>query len=166
VNPNVTVVSLTDEQVARRRDRLTDFLDVWGDLRVLDAGADLERRLLEFALESPGEALPTEIKVRYREYYRRGRPRMWNFVKYHYEYLDLRRSRRLAYHLHDIGSRPLVPHAHCEPAEDLEDSESPHHLRAVELDLQEAHRQFMRLWASDTAPDCAVFLPLEVTRVV
>ncbi len=78
----------------------------------------------------------------------------------------LARSRRLAYHLHDVGARKLVPHAHCGAATALTDAEGAHHLRAVELDLREAHREFMTLWASDTAPDCAHFLPLEIVRDV
>jgi hypothetical protein len=39
-----------------------------------------------------------------------------------------------------------------------------HQLRAVEMDLREAHEDFMRLWAADRAPDCASFRPLEISR--
>jgi hypothetical protein len=155
---------LSDGEIRKRRDRLTDFLDVCGDLRVGDYGSAGVRRLLEFALDAPGQDLPVEIKARYREYYRRARPGEWHLAKYHYECFDVARGRRLAYHLHDIGTRRLVAHAHCEDATDLAEVEGSHHLRAIELDLREAHSEFMALWASDTAPDCNRLLPLGITR--
>ena len=161
------LVDLTDVQLRARRDRITDFLDAWGDLAVTDMGAHTDSRLLEFALECPGLALTTEIKARYREYFRRGPRGGWDLAKYHYEYLDLARSTRLAYNLHAIGLRPLVPHAHCDEATSLPGDRSRddrHRLRAVELDLREAHEEFMRLWAADRAPDCAGFRPLEISR--
>lgn len=159
----MTFAALSDWQLNQRINRLVDFLDVWGDLTVGDAGGALDRRLLEFALEAPGEGLPVQIRARYREYYRRGK-RGWDLAKYTYEYLDVVRSRRLAYHLHDIGPGALVPHAHCEDASALGNEESPHHLRATELDMREAHEEFMHLWASDVAPDCTAYRPLEVVR--
>jgi hypothetical protein len=159
-------VALTSGQLRRRRDRIEDYLDVWGDLRIADDGAAGNRRLIEFVLDAPGLELPVEIRARYAEYYRRLASGEWSLAKYHYEYLDLGLGRRLAYHLHDIGTRVLVPHAHCEPATEFDDEEGPHHLRAVELDLREAHEQFMRLYAVGRAPDCGSFLPLEITRMV
>src|SRR5664279_2488545 len=139
-------MDLSDGQLNTRRDRLTGFLDAWGDLVVTDLGRETGSRLLEFALECPGVALAVEVKVRYREYYGRGRAVGWAIAKYHYEYFDAVRSKRLAYHLHDIGSRTLVPHAHCEDAAGLpaeRSAEGRHQLRAVELDLREAHEEFM-----------------------
>ena len=159
------VVVLTDGQVHQRIDRLTAYLDAWGDLIVSDSGRRTQRRLLEFRLEAPGAALPVEVRLMYRECYRRGRDG-WDIAKYHYEYLDVTRGKRLGYHLHDIGSRNLVPHAHCQEAVDLEweTAEGPHHLRALELDLREAHEEFMKLWAGDRSPDCESFRPLDVPR--
>lgn len=161
------LVGLGDAQLRTRRDRLADFLDAWGDLVVTDIGAQSSSRLLEFALECPGLALPAEVRARYREYYRRGPEGDWALAKYHYEYLDLARSTRLAYHLHDIGPRPLMPHAHCAEATSLPGDrprDDRHQLRAVELDLREAHEEFMQLWAADRAADCASFRPIEINR--
>lgn len=155
---------LSGGQVRKRRDRLADFLDAWGDVRVLDLGGDRDRRLLEFALEAPGHDLPVDVRARYREHYRRTPSGDWHLARYSYEYLDVRRGARLAHHLHDIGPRPRVPHAHCEDAVELATREGTHRLRAVEIDLREAHVQFMRLYASDSPPDCAAFLPLEIRR--
>jgi hypothetical protein len=157
------MADLREGQVRDRRERLADFLDAWGDLRVRDLGGDRDRRLLGFSLEAPGRDLPVEVRARYSEYYRRHRGG-WRLAKYHYEYLDIAWARRLAYHLHGLGSRPLVPHAHCEDAAVLSSDEGTHHLRAVPLDLREAHMQFMRLYASDSPPDCSAFLPLEIRR--
>ncbi len=156
--------ALTSGEIRTRRDGLSDFLDAWGDLRVSDLGGLGTRRSLEFALEAPGQGLPTDVKVRYSEYYRRTSGD-WDITKYHYEYFDIGRGKRLAYHLHDIGPRRMVPHAHCEDSTELASQEDAHHLRAVELDLREAHQQFMKLYASDSAPDCAEFLPLEISRI-
>lgn len=160
-------MALTDVRLRARRDRLTELLDAWGDLVVSDIGAQTSTRMLEFTLECPGLALPIEVKTRYREYYRRETGSGWDLAKYHYEYLDVVRSTRVAYHLHDIGSRKLVPHAHCGEARSLPSERSRddrHQLRAVELDLREAHEEFMQLWAADRAPDCACFRPLEISR--
>jgi hypothetical protein len=155
------VAEFTERQVRDRRERMADFLDAWGDLHVLDLGGDRDRRLVEFSLEAPGHDLPVEIRTRYGECYRR-RGGRWLLAKYHYEYLDFARGARLAYHLHDIGPRRLVAHAHCDDATTFSTDERKHQLRSVELDLREAHLQFMRLWASDRPADCAAFLPLEV----
>ncbi len=160
-------MSLSDGQLRSRRDRLADFLDTWGDLVVTDIGARAETRLLEFVLDCPGIDLATEVQPRYREYYRHGSGGGWELAKYHYEYLDVVRSMRLAYHLHDIGPRVLVPHAHCEAANSLPGERSRdgrHQLRAIEVDLREAHEEFMRLWAGDRGPDCASFRPLAIRR--
>lgn len=156
----------TSGQLRKWRDRIEDYLDVWGDLRITDDGAAGDRRRIEFALEAPGQDLPVEVRARYAEYYRRQSSGEWLIAKYHYEYLDIGHRRRLAYHMHDLGSRVLVPHAHCGPATDLDERESLHHLRAVELDLREAHQQFMGLYAAGRAPDCGAFLPLAVPRRV
>jgi len=160
----VSPTPLTNGQLHARRDRLTDSLDAWGDLRVSDLGGAGERRLLEFYLEGPGTELPIEIKARYREYYRRGRTDDWQIARYTHEYLDVARGQRLAYHLHDIGSRRSAPHAHCGSADNLADAEVTHHLRAFEFDLREAHEEFMELWASNAFPDCTRFRPLDIRR--
>lgn len=157
----------SDAQLRVRRNRLTDFLDAWGDLAVADIGSRTNARMLEFVLECPGAELPAEVHARYREYYRREQGSGWDLAKYAYEYIDVNRSRRLAYHMHDIGPRHRVPHAHCEGAKSLAGERSRddrHQLRMVELDLREAHEEFMRLWAADRAPDCARFRPLDIRR--
>jgi len=104
-----------------------------------------------------------EATALYREYFRRTSRDVWAIAIYTYEYRDYVRSARLAYHLHDLGSRSLVAHAHCEEETDPADEEAMHR-RAMEYDLLEANGIFMKLYASDTAPDCSSLLPLEITR--
>jgi hypothetical protein len=98
--------ALTGGELRRRRDRLADYLDAWGDLRVNDLGSGGTLRLLQFALEAPGESLPIEVRAVYREFYSRRRDGDWDIAKYTYEYLDLSCTKRLAYHPHDLGTRP------------------------------------------------------------
>lgn len=161
-----TVVALSPGQVRSRRDRIGEYLDAWGDVRISDDGAAGSRRLLEFALVAPGGDLPTEVRARYREYYRGQPGGEWLIARCEYEYLDVARAKRLAYHIHDIGSRKLVPHAHCERATALADVEGSHQLRAVGLDLRDAHEQFMAFYAAGREPDCRTFLPLFVPRTI
>lgn len=159
----VSFASLTDGQIEKRFTRLIDFLDDWGELTALDAGGALDRRLLEFSLEAPGDGWPAQVKVLYREHYRRS-GKTWDIAKYTYEYFDVARLQRLAYHMHDIRPRVLVAHAHCGGARGVDEAETSDHLRATEMDLREAHHEFMSLWAAESAPDCGAFRPLEVDR--
>ena len=120
--------------------------------------------MVEFQLTAPGDELPVEVLALFREYYRRTADGPWELDKYTYEYLDASHGTRLGYHMHDLGPARHVPHAHCEEAADIPDAERSDHLRAVELDVLEAHAEFMRLWASERAPDCSGYLPLAVPR--
>lgn len=139
-------------------------LEHWGDVVARNLGAGRNRRLIEFRLEAPGDDLEADIRGLYREYYTTVEPNRWELEKYTYEYLDLARSARLAYHLHDLAGRRLVPHAHCETADDIPEIERSPHLRAIEYGLREAHAEFMRLYAAELEPDCAGYLPLAIDR--
>jgi len=162
--PTASLVSLSDGQVRTRFERLTTFLDHWGDVEAFDLGRNQPVRLLEFRLSGPGAELAPEIQGLYREYYRREVRGDWAIAKYTYEYLDLLRGWRLGYHLHSLSGTERVPHAHCERADTIPETERSGHLRAHEFDLREAHQEFIRLWAAGTAPDCSRFLPLAIQR--
>ena len=159
-------VALAPGQLRRRRDRIADYLDVWGDLTIDDAGEATGWRRLEYLVRAPGHDLPDEVVVRHRESYRMTKRGDWLIAKYTYEYLDLLRGRRLAYHMHDLGRRQRVPHAHCGAADSLDDDDDRDHLRAVELDSREAHTIFMQIYASGSELDCSSFLPLDVSRTM
>lgn len=162
--PAVVFVALTDSDVRARFERIVSHLDRWGDVVASDNGRARVRRLLEFSVVAPGGGLAAEAKELFREYFERNRPGEWEIVKYTYEYLDVGRGARLAFHVHDLDTRKRVAHAHCEDAFEIPDDERSAHLRAVEYELREAHDVFMRLFAADEPPDCGSFLPLEVDR--
>lgn len=162
--PAVVFVALTDSEVRARFERILRHLDHWGDVVAMDAGRARQRRLLEFSLLAPGGSLDVEAKELFREYYELNRSGDWDVVKYTYEYLDVARGARLAFHVHDVGVRKRVAHAHCEESFDIPDYERSPHLRAVEYELREAHEEFMRHLAAGEVPDCRSYLPLEVDR--
>lgn len=162
--PTVVFVALTDAEVRARFERIIRHLDHWGDVVATDSGRRRDRRLLEFSVLAPGGGLIAEAKELFREYYRRSSSGDWEVVKYTYEYLDIQRSRRLAFHVHDLAGRKRVAHAHCEDSTDIPETERSAHLRAIEYEAREAHAVFMRLYAAGVAPDCDDFLPLEVDR--
>ena len=164
MSPAVEFVALSDGQIRSRFDRLLRHLDHWGDVVATDAGRLEDRRMLEFAVVSPGGDLDVETRELFREYYQRNRAGVWDIVKYTYEYLDVVRGVRLAFHVHDLGGRRRVAHAHCEESFDIPEDERSAHFRAVEYDLREAHDVFMRHYAAGIAPDCSTFLPLAVNR--
>lgn len=139
-------------------------LEHWGVVRAHDDGATRGRRLLEFELIAPGEDLRPEVRALFREYYDRDRSGDWDLVKYTYDYVDLGRSWRLAYHFHAVGASAPIAHAHCERSLAFTTVETAKHFRAVEYDLREANAAFMRLYAAGRPPDCDDLLPLEVDR--
>lgn len=160
----VDFASLTRGELRQRRDRLTDLLDAWGDLVVRDQGEGRGVRLVEYTLTAPGSDLPVDVVTVYREYYRRDAAGGWLIDKYTYEYRDVRRRRRLAYHVHDIEPDKQVAHAHCGALGASDEPEDGHHLRATEVDLPEAHQEFMRIYGAGTVPDCGAFRPLRIQR--
>ena len=161
--PAATFIDLSNGQLRARFSKITAHLDSFGDVQAESLGGAGDRRLLQFGLTAPGYPIEREATALYREYFRRTSRDMWAIAKYTYEYRDYVRSARLAYHLHDLGSRALVAHAHCAEEADPADEEAMH-LRAMEYDLLEVNSIFMKLYASDAAPDCNSFLPLEMMR--
>jgi len=164
VAPGEVFVSLTASEIRARFERIVSHLDHWGDVVAKDIGRARRRRLLEFSVVAPGGGLATEARELFREYYELKRSGMWEMMKYTYEYLDVARGARLAFHFHRLGDGKRVAHAHCGDAREIPDDEGSAHLRAVEYELREAHDVFMRHWAAGEAPDCESFLPLEVDR--
>ena len=157
-------VALSDGQLRSRMDKLSKHLDNWGDVEIQVVGRRV--RMVEFRVSSPGYPCAEEAQSLFREYYR-WESDEWQIAKYTYEYRDVRRGTRLAYHLHPLGGTELVPHAHCgsgeEPDEgDLDDGD---HRRATVYELIEANAIFMRLYSADLDPDCSSFLSLELPPV-
>lgn len=151
---------LSDAAVRQRLEAITRHLDNWGDVIPIDSGRLRIRRLLEFELTAPGGDLDPEVRLFFREYFDRTEFGDWELRKYTYDYFDLRRNRRLAFHLHPLGSPSATVHAHCGSGRPTSEEPSEH-FRAIQYELREAHEEFMRLYARDEAPDCRALWPLE-----
>lgn len=140
----------------QRKITIITTLDHLGELAVADSGRARRNRLLQFVLRAPGHALPERAIFVYSEWYAR-LPRGWRIMRYHYDYVDRRSGARLGYHWHPVTRRSAVHHAHCEATLGLPVSE---HYRWYEIDLLEAHDEFVRRYASDERIDCSGFRPL------
>jgi hypothetical protein len=104
----------------------------------------------------PAGPYPPSHASKYEEWYKRDRTG-WRLARYHYDYWDTVRSGRLAYHWHWLARRDPVHHAHCETS-----SASPAHAhyRFYEMDLLEAHADFVTLCAAEEPIDCSRLRPL------
>ena len=78
--PSVEFVALADGHIRSRFERILRHLDHWGDVVATDAGRLEDRRLLEFAVLSPGGTLAVEARELFREYYKRNRTGGWDIV--------------------------------------------------------------------------------------
>jgi hypothetical protein len=125
-------------------------------MRLEDAGRKSGQRHIRFAVDAPGAMAPGLARFKYEEWYERDRAG-WRLSRYHYDYWNRLHGGRLGYHWHRLDRRDATDHAHCEPP----DSESaPGHFRFYEMDLFEAHEEFIRLYASEEPIDCASLRPL------
>jgi hypothetical protein len=131
-------------------------LEDFGDLTVTDSGSAGATRRLRLELHSPGYDLADLALLKVEEWFAWKDPD-WVLEKYHYDYLDLSNSARLAYHRHDLGGAPNVVHAHCGP----DFTAATEHLRATDIGLFEAIDDFLELYGGDLEVDCADFRPLE-----
>jgi len=140
----------------QRKSTIATVLDHIGEVEIVDAGRLTRDRALRFEVRSPGHGLKTLATFIYAEWYHRV-ARGWRLTRYHYDYIDRRARGRLAYHWHAVGRRRDVYHAHCE--ERLGTARFEHY-RAYELDLLEAHADFVTLFASDQLVECSGLRPL------
>lgn len=140
----------------QRKTTILSILDQLGDVELVDSGRARRDRRLRFALAAPGHGLSDEAEFIYTEWHRRV-SRGWRLTRYQYDYLDVRRGGRFAYHWHALKRRSPIHHAHCEGR--LGAATNPHY-RAYELSLLEAHEEFARLYAADRRVDCSALRPL------
>lgn len=135
----------------QRKTSIIASLDHLGELEVADSGRLRRNRLLRFELRAPGLALPEQALFVYSEWYARV-PQGWRISRYHYDYLDRRAGSRLGYHWHPVTRRSPVHHAHCEETLGLPAAD---HYRWYEIDLLEAHDEFVYRYASEERIDCS-----------
>ncbi len=115
---------------------------------------------MEFEVDAPRVPLSASARVRYAEVFRAD-DLGWYLDKYHYDYLDFLRGGRFAYHRHDVGGQAAVFHIHCEPTGG---SAAEKHHRAYEVDLLEAHDEFVERYVSDKPVDCRGERALTIQR--
>jgi hypothetical protein len=119
-----------------------------------DLGSSTRVRKIAVELIVPGQQgdprLPDEARFSYQEWWRTT-ALGWVRVRYAYDFFDLVHSGRRGYHLHPIGGRAAVPHAHCVPPGGAGEER---HYDAYEVDLLEAHEAFEVQYASGRPIDC------------
>lgn len=140
----------------QRKTTIIAMLDHLGDLKVVDEGRKRGNRLLRFEVRAPGHGLADHALFVYSEWYARV-PRGWRISRHQYDFVDRRAGGRLGYHWHPVTARRAVHHAHCE---ERLGAPKVTHYRWYEIDLLEAHDEFVRRYASEQRIDCSGLLPL------
>lgn len=143
----------------QRKTTVLTVLDHLGEATLVDSGRSERNRLLRFEVQAPGHGLTIDGTFIYVEWFHRVAGG-WRLTRYQYNYLDRRHQGRLAYHWHSVTRRRSVHHVHCEEQLGVTNIE---HYRAYEVDLLEAHEEFVRLYAGGTAIDCSGLRPLITT---
>ena len=143
--------SLDDHAFEQRKATLIAKLDDLGDVTGEDSGARTGMRRLELVASAPGAELDPLAEFEYTELFRRTPTGRWAPVRYAYEYRERPAPGRRAYHWHDDRF-----HAHCL---DRERPDRDHHFRATEVDIFEAHEEFVRLHASSDKVTCEDLRP-------
>lgn len=145
-----------DHAFEQRKATILAILDRLGEVKIGDTGKAVPERAILFELDAPEHDLTATGRFRYREVFRRDGDG-WILMSYTYDYLDLERGGRWAYHWHALPGRSGVFHEHCRPPSGRP---SVSHFRAYEVELLEAHEEFARLYASDSPIDCTGLRPL------
>lgn len=134
---------------------MTARFDRLGETTIRDAGGATNYRWIQWIARSPypeGEM----GRFQYDEYYERS-DGGWQMVKYEYDFLEMKRTSRLAFHMHPVAEPAPTPHAHCEPELGAPEHE---HYRYIELTIYEALEEHEKWWATDTDLTCERLRPL------
>jgi hypothetical protein len=148
-----------DHAFEQRKATILAILDRLGEVQIGDTGKAVPERAILFELDAPEHDLTATGRFRYREVFRRdgdGDGDGWILMSYTYDYLDLERGGRRAYHWHDLPGRSSVFHEHCRPPGARP---SISHFRSYDVDLFEAHEEFAMSYASETTIDCTRLRP-------
>ena len=144
----------------QRKATVEAILDHLAPIRGEDGGKLEDVRRFEVVVDSPGAPFAAKVRFRYLEWWT-SEGRGWRRAKYQYDYIDLVHRSRLAYHRHDLAGEPDLHHIHCEPSGGRR---LARHFRAYEVDLLEAHEDFVALYVSGQVIDCAGLRPLQATQ--
>ena len=92
---------------------MTARFDEIGETAARDEGAATGYRWLQWGAVAPYVGLELG-RFQYDEYYQQ-QGGGWAMVKYAYDFLEVRRDSRLAFHAHRVHRPEPTPHVHCEP---------------------------------------------------
>lgn len=149
------MIWLSEAAINQRAVEMTARFDDIGETVARDEGAATGYRWLQWGVVAPYAGLDLG-RFQYDEYYQQ-QDGGWAMVKYAYDFLDVRRESRLAFHAHPVYRQEPTAHAHCEPEQG---KPAHHHYRFDELTIHEALEEHMKWWASDTDLTCADLRPL------
>jgi hypothetical protein len=150
------VTDLGRHRFVQRIATVVAILDAVGDLDLTDDTRRKGRaRHLMFEANAPAVGLQAAT-FRYEEWWDHSRTR-YLLSRYHYGYWDPANGGMLAYHWHAIRGRNPIYHAHCQPPAG---SSAGPHFRYYQMDLLEAHEEFVRLYAADRLIECSGLRPL------
>lgn len=147
---------LDNHAFEQRKATIIAILGNVGELNIDDSGRRGSDRRFAVQVDAPGDGYPSLALFDYHEWFVNADDD-WQIDRYHYDFIDRVRGGRLAYHLHEIGPERRRAHVHCEPAAGMP---SISHFRAYEVDLLEAHAEFLGIFASGTPIDCSGLRPL------
>ncbi len=151
---------LTGHALHQRTTTIQSVLEAIGSVEFEDAGGQAAIRRQRWLVTVPGVLdLADEALLKYEEWFEAD-GRAWLLLRYHFDFFDLTRGGRFAYHLHDLPGRGVVPHIHCRPAGSEPKAAQVAHYRAYEIDLLEAHERFAAILAAGAPIICVGLLPL------
>ncbi len=128
------------------------MLDRVGESEIIDEAPTDDRRAIVARAHAPLDPPFAHAFLEYKERYERLADGSWRLTAYRYEFQQRPPPGRRAFHWHE----PWAYHSHClDPrAPDTDD-----HYRGYEVDVFEAHAEFLRLYAAGTI-DCSGLHPL------
>lgn len=129
------------------------LLDRIGEARWEDIGSKDRTRVLSVATYAPLDPPYENALFEYTEIYERAGKAAWRRIEYLYEFQQRPPPGRRAHHLHP----PFGHHAHCV---DPRQPEPDDHYRDVDVDVFEAHAEFLRWYALGQPMDCFGLFPL------
>ena len=148
---------LSEHDLHQRAASALALLDRLAEAEATDTGTAGDKRVITVRANVPHDAPFQRAFFEYAETYERVASGSWRLTEYSYEFQQRPPPGRRAHHRHE----PWDTHAHCvDPREP--DRDDP--FRDVELDVFEAHGEFLRLYARGEPVDCAGLFPLARER--
>lgn len=145
-------LELSEQTLHNRTTTLLALLDRVGEAELTDTGPDEDERVVTAAVSAPLEPPFRVARFEYVEVYERRARSRWRVAGYTYEFQQQPGPGRRAFHRHD----PWGHHFHClDPRQPDRDD----HFRGYEVDVFEAHQEFLRLYASGEI-ECSGLHPL------